>query len=224
KDGSRMGNGMPEYVLKFRKPPTDRSNGYADVPVVKDKETYTRARWQFDAHGYHRSSGNRVLQPEELVGLPQEQVFKMFREYSLANVYDFEHNVRIANDVDATGWLPSTFMLLQPQSWHPEVWTDITRMLTLNGQQHAKGKELHLCPLQFDIVDRCIEQHSMPGEEVYDPFGGLGTVPFRALKLRRRGRSCELSHSYWLDSLAYCQAQARAMSMPDLFAALEQAA
>jgi DNA modification methylase len=224
KDGSRMGNGMPEYVLKFRKPPTDRTNGYADVPVVKDKASYTRARWQFDAHGYHRSSGNRVLQPEELVGLPQEQVFKMFREYSLSNVYDFEHNVRIANDVDATGWLPSTFMLLQPQSWHPEVWTDITRMLTLNGQQHAKGKEMHLCPLQFDIVDRCIEQHSMPGEEVYDPFGGLGTVPYRALKLRRRGRSCELSHSYWLDSLTYCQAAAREMSMPDLFAALEQAA
>jgi hypothetical protein len=32
-----MGAGMPEYVLLFRKPPTDRSNGYADVPVVKDK-------------------------------------------------------------------------------------------------------------------------------------------------------------------------------------------
>ena len=37
KDGSRMGVGMPEYLLLFRKPPTDSSNGYADVPVVKHK-------------------------------------------------------------------------------------------------------------------------------------------------------------------------------------------
>ena len=222
KDGSKMGNGMPEYVLKFRKPPTDRSNGYADNPVRKDKETYSRARWQMDAHGFYRSSGNRVLQPEELLGLPQDQVFKLYRDYSLSNVYDFEHNIRIANDVDKTGWLPSTFMLLQPQSWHDEVWTDITRMLTLNSRQAAKGKEMHLCPLQFDIVDRLIEQHSMPGEEVFDPFAGLGTVPYRAIKLSRRGRGCELAAGYWLDSIAYCEAQAREMSMPDLFGALER--
>src|SRR3546814_6175507 len=44
KDGSRMGAGVPEYLLIFRKPPTDRSNGYADVPVVKDKEAFTRGR------------------------------------------------------------------------------------------------------------------------------------------------------------------------------------
>ena len=249
KDGTRMGNGMPEYVLKFRKPPTDRTNGYADTPVVKvqpdvldangnripyksktpiaypiEPGRYTRPRWQFDAHGFHRSSGNRVLRPEELQGLPQEQVFKLYRDYSLHTVYDFEHNVKLAEGVEQSGWLPSTFMLLQPQSWHPEVWTDITRMLTLNGAQHAKGKEMHLCPLQFDIVDRVIEQHSMPGELVYDPFAGLGTVPYRALKLRRRGLGCELSHSYWLDSLTYCQAAARELSMPDLFATLEQAA
>lgn len=246
KDGTRMGNGLPEYVLKFRKPPTDRSNGYADVPVVKPQPEcldsdgqrvnyqtgtpiaypikpgrYTRPRWQFDAHGFHRSSGNRVLKPEELTGLPQDQIFKLFRDYSLTNVYDFQHDVRIAEAVEQSGWLPSTFMLMQPQSWHPDVWTDITRMLTLNGQQHAKGKEMHLCPLQFDIVDRVIEQHSMPGEVVYDPFAGLGTVPYRAVKLRRVGWGCELSHPYWLDSLAYCAAAARAISIPDLFATME---
>src|SRR6185437_13127493 len=51
-DGSRMGVGMPEYVLLFRKPPTDASNGYADVPVAKSKTEYSRGRWQTDAHGY----------------------------------------------------------------------------------------------------------------------------------------------------------------------------
>jgi hypothetical protein len=79
KDGSRMGAGLPEYLLLFRKPPTDRSNGYADVPVFKDKALYTRPRWQYDAHGFMRSSGNRLLQPEDLDGLAQEQIYKLFR-------------------------------------------------------------------------------------------------------------------------------------------------
>jgi DNA modification methylase len=224
KDGSRMGNGMPEYVLKFRKPPTDSSNGYADVPVVKDKATYTRPRWQYDAHGFHRSSGDRPLMPEDLDGLDQAAIFKLFRKHSLQDVYDFRHDVRIAEHVDRSGWLPTTFMLLQPQSWHPEVWTDITRMRTLNSTQAAKGKEQHLCPLQFDIVDRCIEQHSMEGELVFDPFGGLGTVPYCALKLRRRGYASELNPAYFLDMAAYCAAAARERSMPGLFDALQEAA
>jgi DNA modification methylase len=223
KDGSRMGNGMPEYVLKFRKPPTDTGNGYADVPVMKDKATYTRPRWQYDAHGFQRSSGDRPLMPEDLDGLDQAAIFKLFRRHSLKEVYDFRHDVRIAEHVDTSGWLPTTFMLLQPQSWHPDVWTDITRMRTLNSTQAAKGKEMHLCPLQFDIVDRLIEQHSMAGEMVFDPFGGLGTVPYCALKLKRRGYACELNPAYYLDMAAYCAAASRERSMPGLFDALSAA-
>ncbi|HNU08409.1 MAG TPA: hypothetical protein PKO33_11635, partial [Pyrinomonadaceae bacterium] len=60
KDGTKMGCGMPEYLLLFRKPPTDTTNSYADIPVVKSKETYSRSRWQVDAHGFARSSGNRL--------------------------------------------------------------------------------------------------------------------------------------------------------------------
>ncbi|MDH1009960.1 DNA methyltransferase [Pseudomonas nicosulfuronedens] len=221
KDGSRMGAGMPEYMLIFRKPPSDRSNGYADVPAVKSKDEYTRPRWQFDAHGFMRSSGNRPLQPEDLDGLDQAAIYQRFKAHSLEHVYDFRHDVKIAEAVDKSGWLPTTFMLLQPQSWHPDVWTDITRMLTLNSTQAAKGREQHLCPLQFDIVDRCIEQYSMPGEVVFDPFGGLMTVPYRAIKQRRYGRACELSPAYFLDGAAYCAAAAREMAMPDLFALLD---
>lgn len=221
KDGSRMGAGMPEYMLIFRKAPSDRSNGYADVPVVKEKATYTRPRWQFDAHGFMRSSGNRPLTPAELEGVDQAAIFQMFKRHSLENVYDFRHEVTIAEAVDKSGWLPTTFMLLQPQSWHPDVWTDITRMRTLNSTQAAKGKEQHLCPLQFDIVERCIEQYSMQGETVYDPFGGLMTVPYCAIRMRRRGYGCELSPTYFLDGAAYCAAAAREMGMPDLFGMLE---
>lgn len=220
KDGSRMGAGMPEYLLIFRKPPTDNSNGYADVPVVKDKREYTRPRWQFDAHGYARSSGNRLLQPEELEGLDQQAIYQMFKRHSLENVYDFEHDVKIAEAVDESGWLPTTFMLLQPQSWHPDVLADVVRMRSLNTTQAVKGKDQHLCPLPFDIVDRCIEQYSMKGETILDPFAGLMTVPYCAVKKGRKGIGIELSATYWMDGAAYCRAAEQDMSMPDLFEAL----
>lgn len=221
KDGTKMGVGMPEYLLIFRKPPTSTEKTYADLPVVKDKASYTRARWQADAHGFARSSGDRPLQPEHLAGLPHDAIYQLFKKHSLQDLYNYEQHVRIAQHLEDAGQLPVTFMLLQPQSWSDEVWSDITRMLTLNGAQSAKGKEMHLCPMQFDIADRAIVQWSNPGEEVYDPFGGLMTVPYRALKLGRRGRGCELSPQYFLDGVSYCQAMEREISMPSLFDALE---
>lgn len=238
KDGSRMGVGTPEYLLLFRKPPTDAANGYADLPVVKQKRRYSRSRWQVDAHGFTRSSGDRLLRPAEIESLPHAVIFRMFREFSISTVYDFEHHVHLGESLEhwsvnrklcqcepekcRHGRLPVTFMLLQPPSWHPDVWTDITRMLTLNGSQYAKGKQMHLCPLQFDITDRVIEQFSMPGETVLDPFSGLATVPYRAVKLGRRGVGIELNVQYFADGAAYCEAAAREMSMPGLFDAIAE--
>ena len=230
KDGSRMGVGVPEYLLLFRKPPNDRSNGYADEPVVKEKKVwereasawlnetgYSRGRWQLDAHGFHRSSGERLLAPEEIVGLPPDVVYKVWKRYNLQSVYDFEHHVRIGEALEARSSLPPTFMLIPPHSWHPEVWADVARMVTLNAQQVAKGREMHLCPLQFDIVDRTINRFSMEGETVLDWFGGIMTVPYRAIKLRRFGIGIELSHRYFLDGVAHCRAAEEKMAMPSLF-------
>jgi DNA modification methylase len=221
KDGSKMGVGMPEYLLLFRKPPTDNVNAYADLPVVKDKGKYSRSRWQVDAHGFTRSNGNRPLMPEDLEGLTHAQIFQAFRRHSLTQIYDFEHHVRIGEHLEAQGKLPTDFMLLQPQSHHADVWTDITRMRTLNQAQSAKGREMHLCPLQFDICDRVITQMSNPKDEVLDPFSGLGTVPSQAVKLGRRGIGVELSHRYFLDSAIYCKAAEDEVSMPSLFDILE---
>lgn len=217
KDGSKMGVGMPEYLLLFRKPPTDNSNGYADTPVLKSKKTYSRARWQTDAHGFARSNGNRGITPAEMVGLEHKQIFRIFRDYSLNNLYDFEYHVRVGEELEAVGKLPPGFMLLQPQSWTEEVWTDITRMLTLNGSQWSKGKEMHLCPMQFDIADRVIEQMSNPGDIVLDPFGGLMTVPFRAVLKNRYGIGFELNPGYFIDGAVYCRGAEEKMNMPTLF-------
>jgi len=224
KDGSRMGCGMPEYLLLFRKPPTDASDGYADAPVVKDKAEYSRARWQIDAHGFWRSSGDRLLQADDFRGAPMERIYKLFREHSQTNVYDYEHDVSLAEWMIENRRLPVDFMLMPPASWHPDVWTDVARMRTLNGAQKAKGREMHLCPLQFDVCDRVIAQMSMPGELVYDPFSGLGTVPLRALKLGRRALGVELNPNYHADAVYWMRRAEVEATSPTLFDLLEEEA
>lgn len=222
KDGTKMGVGSPEYVLLFHKPQSDRTKGYADVPVEKTKEGYTRARWQVDAHAFWRSSGDRPVAPEEWAKLPPDELSKAFADMTLSEVYDYESHVRIGEELDGMGHLPATFMSLAPASWHPEVWSDVNRMLTLNTAQSQKRLAKHVCPLQFDIVDRLIERYSNPGELVYDPFGGLMTVPLRALKAGRRGLGVELNAQYFLDGVKYLEAEERRQSMPTLFDVIEE--
>ena len=217
KDGSKMGVGSPEYVLLFHKPQTDRGRGYADQPVTKSKSDYSLAKWQVDAHAFWRSSGNRLLTAEEMASYGPGKLAKMFTDYSLANVYDYEFHVKIGEELLERQALPSTFMSLAPGSHHPDVWHDINRMRTLNGDQSNRAVEKHVCPLQFDIVDRLIERYSSKGERVYDPFCGLGTVPVRAIKLGRTGGGSELSASYFMDQVHYLKAAEREVSMPGLF-------
>lgn len=217
KDGSKMGVGSPEYIVLMHKPQTDRSKGYADEPVKKSKDTYSRARWQTDAHAFWRSSGDRGLTPDELSQLGPDQLAKLYTSYSLEQVYDYSAHVRIGEELDARGCLPSTFMSLAPGSHSDHVWHDVNRMHTLNGAQTKKGLENHICPLQIDIVDRLITRYSNEGDIVFDPFGGLFTVPFRALHLGRKGRSVELSTAYFMDGIKYLQAAERKVSMPTLF-------
>jgi len=221
KDGSKMGVGSPEYILLLRKPQTDRSKGYADEPVRKSKDDYTRAQWQVDAHSFWRSSGNRQLTADDLAGLGPDKLAKAFTEYSLANVYDYDLHVRIGKELELRGALPSTFMSLAPGSHHAEVWHDVNRMITLNGQQTQKGLQNHVCPLQLDIVERLINRYSNPGDLVHDPFGGLMTVPYCAVRQGRRGSASELNTAYFFDGVQYLQAAEKEIAMPDLFTMLD---
>ena len=221
KDGTKMGVGSPEYILLFHKPQTDRTKGYADTPVKKEKADYSLARWQVDAHAFWRSSGNRHLTPDELAALPVDQRSRMFTEQTMSEVYDFESHVKIGEALEGKGALPATFMSLAPGSWHPEVWHDINRMRTLNGEQKSRNLQMHVCPLQLDIVDRLILRYSNEGDLVFDPFGGLMTVPRQAVLNGRRGRGVELNTGYFLDGVKYLEAAERQMDMPSLFDLLD---
>jgi DNA modification methylase len=218
KDGTKMGVGCPEYILLFRKLPTDHSKAYADDPVSKSKEEYTRAQWQIDAHGYWRSSGDRLISKDELKEISVDNLQKAYRKYSRESVYNYEEHVKLAKELDKDGRLPATFMVVAPGSWNQlEVWDDINRMRTLNTTQSRRRAQMHVCPLQLDIVERIINRYSNPGDVVYDPFGGLMTVPMTAVKMGRYGKGCELNPDYFRDGVGYLQAAENEMDELTLF-------
>jgi DNA modification methylase len=217
KDGSKMGIGCPEYLLIFRKLPTDTSNAYADVPVFKTKDDYTRGQWQIDARAKWNSSGNRFLTAEELVKYPVEIIGDQFSREMQERIYDYHNHVEMANKLDEVGKLPSTFEMLKVPARADNVWSDITRMRTLNSSQSKNNQEAHICPLQFDIVERVINRYSNPGDVVMDPFGGLMTVPYQAVKMGRYGIGIELNPGYFKDGVGYLKEAEHKNTVPTLF-------
>jgi len=222
KDGTKMGVGCPEYVLLFRKLPTDRSKAYADVRVTKDKADYPLSQWQLDAHAFWRSSGDRNLKPEELARLKMSDRMRRFREYSKAHVYDYDQHVAMSYALECKDAISKEFMTVPPASVHPDVWDDINRMKTLNTSQSQRRKQLHVCPLQLDIVERIINRYSNPDDMVFDPFAGLATVPMMAVRMKRKGYGCELNSGYFADGVGYLRAEEVEMEQPSLFDLLEE--
>lgn len=217
KDGTKMGVGCPEYILLFRKLPTDTSKAYADEPVTKSKEEYTRAQWQIDAHAFYRSSGDRLLSKEEIQNLPISKLQKAYSKYSGNTVYSYEEHKQLAEELDENSKLPATFMVVAPASWSDSIWDDINRMRTLNTTQSHRRQALHVCPLQLDIIERIINRYSNEGDLVLDPFGGLMSVPMTAVKMGRRGYGIELNPDYFRDGVGYLKQVEEEQQTPTLF-------
>lgn len=217
KDSTKMGAGMPEYVLIFRKLPSDTSDGYADTPVTKDKGEYTRGDWQLDAAGLWRSDGDRLPDPEILMHMPLENLRRLWISHSTAGGYNHEEHAKLCRALDSMGKLPTRHMLFPAVSRNADVWTDINRISTLNSQQHRRNQENHVCPLQLDIIRRLITRYTNAGDIVFDPFGGIGSVPYQAVRMGRTGWMTELNADYWKCAVGYCEAAENEVAAPTLF-------
>lgn len=217
KDGTKMGVGCPEYVLLFRKLSTDTSRAYADEPVVKTKQEYTRAHWQIDAHAFWKSSGDKLADRAELRKIEVSELQAVYREYSTDTPYDYHEHVQLSDELEEDHKLPASFMVVAPGTDSEWVWDDVNRMRTLNSEQARKELAFHICPLQFDIVERIINRYSNRGDRIFDPFAGLFTVPYMAVKMGRYGIGTELNPDSYRDGLVYLKEVDQERAAPTLF-------
>lgn len=92
------------------------------------------------------------------------------------------------------------------QKWASPIWDDIDPGDTL---QHRSAREhddeRHICPLQLEVIRRCLFMWSKPGDTVFSPFAGIGSEGFEAVKNKRKFIGCELKESYYKQAVANMQ-------------------
>lgn len=115
---------------------------------------------------------------------------------------------------------PEEFPVDQWQQWASPVWMDVQQTNVLNrmGAKEAKD-EKHICPLQLDVIERCVKLWSNPGETVFSPFMGIGSEGYQAVQFERKFFGTELKPAYFKQAVGYLnQAELAAANRADLFA------
>jgi len=78
------------------------------------------------------------------------------------------------------------------------VWWDINQTNVLNHKAGTTPEdEKHICPLQLDVIERCVHLWSLPGDVVLSPFAGVGSEGYVSVKMERRFVGVELKESYF---------------------------
>lgn len=84
------------------------------------------------------------------------------------------------------------------QKYASPVWFDIDQSKTLNKLPARDANDLkHMCPLQLDVIERCIHLWTKQGDLVFSPFTGIGSEGYMAVKMGRRFVGTELKPSYF---------------------------
>ena len=92
------------------------------------------------------------------------------------------------------------------QKYASPVWMDIRQSDTLQKKSaRVEEDERHICPLQLEVIKRGICLWSNPGDIVLDPFAGIFSTPYMALRLDRRAIGCELKDSYYIQGVENCK-------------------
>lgn len=105
-------------------------------------------------------------------------------DYFVGDKSTFSHTGRLSIDI----W----------QRYASPVWMDINPSNTLQFRNAREDNdERHICPLQLDVIERCTQLWSNPGDIVLSPFMGIGSEGFVAVRTGRKFVGVELKESYY---------------------------
>ena len=125
---------------------------------------------------------------------------------------EFDHFV--GTDFEKTG----NFSIDTWQRYASPVWMDIDQSNTLNGRAGRDDKDTrHICPLQLDVIHRCLQLWSKEGDTVLSPFLGVGSEGFEAVKMKRKFIGVELKESYFAEAVKNLRRAEAIANAPTLF-------
>lgn len=135
-----------------------------------------------------------------------------FADYIILFRKPGDNAVPVKTDITNEEWI----------EWARPVWYGVVETHTLNAAMAREAKdERHVCPLQLDTIERCIRLWSNTGDAVFDPFTGIGSTGYVAIKHRRRFVGIELKPSYFAASQKNLNRAIRETHQPTLFDKLE---
>ena len=108
--------------------------------------------------------------------------------------------IKYERDDGSIFWMPSESNTSVDvwQKYASPIWDDINQTDTLNFREgRDSDDERHICPLQLDVIERCLQLWSIPGDVVWTPFMGIGSEVYMALKMGRKAIGAELKPSYF---------------------------
>lgn len=181
KDSCMSRQGIPDYVVTFRKP------GKNPEPVEGEFD-----RWIGDES--FKSAGQDQYKKDledyqEYLSLTHSQRLEWIdcggrTEPPERKASEAKAGSRLSIDV----W----------QRFASPVWMDINATRTLQYMQaRHEDDERHIAPLQLDVIERCLELWSNEGDVILSPFTGIGSEGYVSLTRGRKFIGFELKETYF---------------------------
>ena len=200
KDSSMNRVGMPDYMLFFRAPGDnpDRIEHCAPVPRTKIIQHYKCGRCGVEHDFSTRFCPDCGESMEEIVTVGfdhSDEAVTIVKKW-LQEMHRLGLASETPTDEQIAALLPhAEFDVYEWQKLASPVWMDIQQGNVLNRMK-AQNDEKHVCPLQLDVIERCLRLYSKPGDVVMDPFNGIGSTGYQAVKMFRRYLGFELKPEY----------------------------
>jgi len=205
KDSAMNRVGMPDYMLFFRKDaPNLRPIEHCAPELVKSQKIIGWFQEDCDLEVMQLDKPEPIdgyddwrpiyemvpSTPKEALRIAREWLEDLRREGLCSSVPD--------NDLLAELIKEAQFDVMHWQRLASPVWMKIQQGNVLSGYRKAKGEndEKHVCPLQLDVIRNCLRLYTRPGDVVMDPFNGIGSTGYEAVRARRKYLGFELKPEY----------------------------
>lgn len=182
RDARALAPAMNDYVLFFRKP----GDGEPVQGIIEANREIKLVE-PSPIIDYQINGRRKVIKPE-YKHIPYDiETWNEKTGTQVKTVMGGEH-------INEKGWFTKNDWI----HWASGIWDDILEIDTLDGYKCARDKddERHVCPLQLEVIRRCLKLYSNPGDTCIDPFMGIGSTAYVCVEQGRSVVGFELKESY----------------------------